>query len=112
MSLWGMDDGSTLTGDGDFTNGANTFTSGNGATVWDSELEVGDCIVGADTFLYRIATQTANGVATLDRNYSGTTAADQSVTKIALPRHIKITTDDGSGKTLQDLGIFGISANF
>ena len=109
MSMWGMDDGSTLTGDGDFTNGANTFTSGNGATVWDSELEVGDCIIGADTFIYRIATQTANGAATLDRNYAGTSAADQSVTKLELPRHIKITNDDGSGKTLQDLGIFGIT---
>ena len=109
MSMWGMDDGSTLTGDGDFTNGANTFTSGNGATVWDSELEVGDCVIGADGFLYRIATQTANGVATLDRNYAGTSAADQSVTKLELPRHIKITNDDGSGKTLQDLGIFGIT---
>ena len=110
MSMWGMDDGSTLTGDGDFTQGANTFASGNGATVWDSELEVGDCIIGADTFIYRIATQTANGAATLDRNYSGTSAADQAVTKIALPRHIKITNDDGTGMTLQDLGIFGISA--
>ena len=55
MSMWGMNDGATLTGDGDFTNGANTFTSNHGSVIWDSQLEVGDCVVGADTFLYRIA---------------------------------------------------------
>ena len=110
MSMWGMDDGSALTGDGDFTNGANTFTSNHGSVIWDSELEVGDCVVGADSLLYRIATQTANGAATLDRNYAGSTAANEAITKIALPRHIKITNDDGTGMTLQDLGIFGISA--
>ena len=111
MSLWGMDDGSTLTGDGDFTGSpaANTFTSNNPATVWDNELEAGDCIVGADGLLYRITAVTSNTAATLDRNYEGANAADESVTKIELPRHIKITNDDGTGKTLQDLGIFGIT---
>ena len=56
MSSWGMDDGSTLTGDGDFTGSpaANTFTSNHSDTVWDDELEVGDCIIGADGLLYRI----------------------------------------------------------
>ena len=46
-----MDDGSTLTGDGDFTGSpaANTFTSNNPSTVWDNELEVGDVIIGADS---------------------------------------------------------------
>ena len=34
-----MDDGSTLTGDGDFTGSpaANTFTSNNPSTVWDND---------------------------------------------------------------------------
>ena len=111
MSSWGMDDGSTLTGDGDFTGSpaANTFTSNNPSTVWDNELEVGDCIVGADGLLYRITAVTSNTAATFDRNYEGANATDQSVTKIELPRHIKITNDDGTGKTLQDLGIFGIT---
>ena len=111
MSLWGMDDGSTLTGDGDFTGSpaANTFTSNNPATVWDNELEAGDCIIGADGLLYRITAVTSNTAATLDRNYEGANATDQSVTKVELPRHIKITNDDGTGKTLQDLGIFGIT---
>ena len=111
MSSWGMDDGSTLTGDGDFQGSpaANTFTSNNPATVWDNELEAGDCIVGADGLLYRITAVTSNTAATLDRNYEGANAADESVTKIELPRHIKITNDDGTGKTLQDLGIFGIT---
>ena len=106
-----MDDGSTLTGDGDFTGSpaANTFTSNNPSTVWDNELEVGDCIVGADGLLYRITAVTSNTAATFDRNYEGANATDQSVTKIELPRHIKITNDDGTGKTLQDLGIFGIT---
>ena len=54
MSSWGMDDGSTLTGDGDFTGSpaANTFTSNTPSTVWDNELEAGDCIIGADGLLY------------------------------------------------------------
>jgi hypothetical protein len=107
--MWGMNDGLTLTGDGDFASGANTFVSGNGATTWLTELEVGDCVIGADTFLYRITAITAAGAATLDRNYSGTSATDQSVVRVQLPRHIKITTDAGAGMTPQDLGIFGIS---
>ena len=111
MSMWGMSDGDTLTGDGDFTGSpaANTFTSNHGSVVWDSELEVGDVIVGADGKLYRIATQTANGAATLDRNYEGANAANESITRIKLPRHIKITKDDGTGHTLQSLGIFGVT---
>ena len=112
MSLWGMDDGSTLTGDGDFAGSpaANTFTSNNPATVWDNELEAGDCIIGPDSKLYRITAVTSNTAATLDRNYEGgTNEADQSVTKIELPRNVKITKDDGTGHTLQTLGIFGIT---
>ena len=111
MSLWGMDDGSTLTGDGDFTGSpaANTFTSNNPSTVWDNELEVGDVIIGADSKLYRITSRTSNTAATLDRNYEGANATDQSVTKVELPRNIKITKDDGTGHTLQTLGIFGIT---
>ena len=111
MSLWGMDDGSTLTGDGDFTGSpaANTFTSNNPSTVWDNELEVGDCIVGADGLLYRITAVTSNTAATFDRNYEGANATDQSVTKIELPRNVKITKDDGTGHSLQTLGIFGIT---
>ena len=111
MSLWGMDDGSTLTGDGDFTGSpaANTFTSNNPSTVWDNELEAGDCIIGADGLLYRITAVTSNTAATLDRNYEGANATDQSVTKVELPRNVKITKDDGTGHTLQTLGIFGIT---
>ena len=112
MSLWGMDEGSALTGDGDFTGSpaANTFTSNNPATVWDYELEAGDCIVGPDSKLYRITAVTSNTAATLDRNYEGgTNEADQTVTKIELPRNIKITKDDGTGHTLQTLGVFGIT---
>ena len=112
MSLWGMDEGSALTGDGDFTGSpaANTFTSNNPATVWDNELEAGDCIVGPDSKLYRITAVTSNTAATLDRNYEGgTNEANQTVTKIELPRNIKITKDDGTGHTLQTLGVFGIT---
>ena len=111
MSSWGMDDGSTLTGDGDFQGSpaANTFTSNNPSTVWDNELEAGDCIIGADGLLYRITAVTSNTAATLDRNYEGANATDQSVTKIELPRNVKITKDDGTGHTLQTLGIFGIT---
>ena len=112
MSLWGMDEGSALTGDGDFTGSpaANTFTSNNPATVWDNELEAGDCIVGPDSKLYRITAVTSNTAATLDRNYEGgTNEANQTVTKIELPRNIKITKDDGTGHTLQTLGIFGVT---
>ena len=108
MSLWGMDEGSALTGDGDFTGSpaANTFTSNNPATVWDNELEAGDCIVGPDSKLYRITAVTSNTAATLDRNYEGgTNETDQTVTKIELPRNIKITKDDGTGHTLQTLGV-------
>ncbi len=43
------------------------------------------------------------------RERSWVDAANEAITKIALPRHIKITNDDGTGMTLQDLGIFGIS---
>lgn len=109
MSLWGMNEGSNLTGDGDFTSGANTFTSNNPATVWDSELNVGDCVIGADGKYYRITAQTANGAATLDRNYEGSSAADQTVVRVQLPRDIKITQDDGTGHTISSLGVYGIA---
>ncbi|SVE56608.1 uncharacterized protein METZ01_LOCUS509462, partial [marine metagenome] len=45
----------------------------------------------------------------LDRVYEGSTAANKDVTRMKLPRHIKITKDDGTGHTLQSLGIFGIT---
>ena len=112
MSLWGMNDGAALTGAAKFTNGANTFidgASGSNTTFVTDELEAGDVVIGADSKLYRVTAVTSETAATLDRNYEGSTADNQTVTRMKLPRNIKITKDDGTGHTLQTLGIFGIT---
>ena len=113
MSSWGMNDGAALTGASKFTNGAATFidgTSGSNATYVTDALEVGDCVVGADGLLYRITAVASETAATLDRNYEGSTADNQTVLRTNLPRYIKITKDDGTGKTIQDLGVLGVTA--
>ena len=112
MSMWGMNDGAALTGAAKFTNGAATFidgTSGSNTTFVTDALEAGDCVIGADGLLYRITAVASETAATLDRNYEGSTANNQTVLRVKLPRHIKITNDDGTGKSLQALGIFGVS---
>ena len=113
MSSWGMNDGAALTGASKFTNGAATFidgTSGSNATYVTDALEVGDCVIGADGLLYRITAVASETAATLDRNYEGSTADNQTVLRTNLPRYIKITNDDGTGKTIQDLGVLGVTA--
>jgi len=112
MSMWGMNDGAALTGASKFTNDAATFidgSSGSNATYVTDGLEAGDCVIGADGLLYRITAVASETAATLDRVYEGSTADNQTVTRMKLPRHLKITNDDGTGKTLQDLGIFGVT---
>ena len=112
MSLWGMNDGGALTGQAKFTNGAATFidgSSGTHTTFTTDGLEVGDTVVGFDGLLYRITAVASETAATLDRNYEGSTADNKTVIRTKLPRHIKITKDDGTGHTLQSLGIFGIT---
>ena len=112
MSMWGMNDGAALTGASKFTNDAATFidgTSGSNATYVTDGLEAGDCVIGADGLLYRITAVASETAATLDRVYEGSTADNETVLRLKLPRHIKITNDDGTGMTLQDLGIFGIN---
>jgi len=112
MSMWGMNDGAALTGASKFTNGAATFidgTSGSNATYVTDKLEAGDCVIGADGLLYRITAVASETAATLDRDYEGSTANNQTVLRVKLPRHIKITKDDGTGHTLQSLGVFGVN---
>jgi len=110
--MWGMNDGAALSGAAKFTNGAATFIDGaNGShtTFTTDSLEAGDCVIGADGLLYRITAVASQTAATLDRVYEGSTADNQTVLRVKLPRHIKITNDDDTGKSLQDLGIFGIT---
>ncbi len=112
MSMWGMNDGAALTGAAKFTNGAATFidgTSGSNTTFVTDGLEAGDCVIGADGLLYRIVAVASETAATIDRDYEGSTANNQTVLRLKLPRHIKITNDDGTGKSLQTLGIFGVT---
>ena len=112
MSMWGMNDGAALTGAAKFTNGAATFidgSSGSNTTFVTDALEAGDCVIGADGLLYRITAVASETAATLDRDYEGSTANNQTVIRAKLPRWLKITNDDGTGKTLQDLGVFGIT---
>ena len=46
---------------------------------------------------------------TIDRVYEGGTASGETVTRSKFPRFIKVTKDDGTGHTLQTLGVFGMS---
>ena len=112
MSMWGMNDGATLTGKSTWTNDDATLAdgaSGTNSTYVTDGVEVGDCLVGTDGLLYRVVTVTSETALEVDRVYEGSTAANQDITRMKLPRHIKITNDDGTGMTLQDLGIFGIT---
>jgi len=112
MSLWGMNDGATLTGKSTWTNDDATLAdgaSGTNSTYVTDGVEVGDCLVGTDGLLYRVVTVTSETALEVDRVYEGSTSANQDITRMKLPRHIKITNDDGTGMTLQDLGIFGIT---
>ena len=112
MSLWGMNDGATLTGKSTWTNDDATLAdgaTGTNSTYVTDGVEVGDCLVGTDGLLYRVVTVTSETALEVDRVYEGSTSANQDITRMKLPRHIKITNDDGTGMTLQDLGIFGIT---
>ena len=113
MSSWGMNDGAALTGKSKFTNGAATFidgTSGPNTTYLTDKLQVGDAVIGADGLVYRITAVASETAATLDRDYEGDTVAAHAATlRCKLPRWLKITNDDGTGKSLQDLGVFGIT---
>ena len=112
MSLWGMNDGATLTGKSTWTNDDATLAdgaTGTNSTYVTDGVEVGDCLVGSDSLLYRVVTVTSETALEVDRVYEGSTSANQDITRMKLPRHLKITNDDGTGMTLQDLGIFGIT---
>ena len=112
MSLWGMDDGSTLTGKHLWTNGDATVQDGGtgpNATYVTDGVEAGDVLVGFDGLLYRVVSVTSETALEVDRNYEGGTADSKDITKIKLPRNVKITKDDGTGHSLQTLGIFGIT---
>ena len=110
MSLWGMDDGSTLTGKSTWTSGDATLAGGSPAATYNTDgVEVGDVLVGADSKLYRVISIASETSLEVDRNYEGGTASNQDVTKIELPRNVKITKDDGTGHTIATLGIFGIA---
>ncbi len=85
MSMWGMNDGAALTGASKFTNGAATFidgSSGSNATYVTDALENGDCVIGADGLLYRIIAVASETAATLDRNYEGSTADNETVLRV------------------------------
>ena len=111
MSLWGMNDGSTATGKTSVTNGNAAIAGGSPAANYISTdgIEVGDTLILPDSKLYRVVTATSNTALTMDRVYEGGTASNQDITITQIPRHIKITKDDGTGHTLATLGIFGFS---
>jgi hypothetical protein len=110
MSLWGMSDGATLTGKSTWTSGDATLAGGSPAATYSTDgVEVGDVLVGADSKLYRVISIASETSLEVDRNYEGGTSSNQDVTKIELPRNIKITKDDGTGHTIASLGIFGIA---
>ena len=111
MSLWGMNDGTTATGKTSVTNGNAAIAGGSPAANYISTdgIEVGDTLILPDSKLYRVVTATSNPALTMDIVYEGGTASNQDITITQIPRHIKITKDDGTGHTLATLGIFGFS---
>ena len=112
MSMWGMNDGATLTGKHLWTNGDATVAdggTGTNATYTTDSVEPGDVLVGADSKLYRVVSVTSQTALEVDRVYEGSTADDEDITRMKLPRHIKITNDDGTGHTVASLGVFGFS---
>ena len=105
-----MSDGATLTGKSTWTSGDATLAGGSPAATYSTDgVEVGDVLVGADSKLYRVISIASETSLEVDRNYEGGTASNQDVTKIELPRNVKITKDDGTGHTIATLGIFGIA---
>ena len=111
MSLWGMNDGTTATGKTTVTSGNAAIAGGSPAANYISTdgIEVGDTLILPDSKLYRVVTATSNTALTMDRVYERGTASNQDITITQIPRHIKITKDDGTGHTLATLGIFGFS---
>ena len=110
MSMWGMNDGATLTNKSTWTNGDATVAAGSPAATYVTDgVQAGDVLVGFDGLLYRVVSVASETSLEVDRVYEGSTAANKDVTRIKLPRHIKITKDDGTGHTLATLGIFGFS---
>ena len=110
MSMWGMNDGATLTNKSTWTNDDATVAAGSPAATYVTDgVQVGDVLVGFDSLLYRVVSVASETSLEVDRVYEGSTAANKDVTRIKLPRHIKITKDDGTGHTLATLGIFGFS---
>ena len=110
MSSWGMNDGAPLTNKTTWTNDDATVAAGSPAATYVTDgVEVGDVLVGFDGLLYRVITVTSETSLEVDRVYEGSTASNKDVTRIKLPRHIKITNDDGTGHTLATLGIYGFS---
>ena len=111
MSMWGMNDGATLTQKSTWTNDDATLAAGSPAATYVTDgVEAGDVLVGFDGLLYRVVSVTSETALEVDRVYEGSTASNKDVTRMKLPRHLKITNDDGTGKTLQDLGVFGVTA--
>ena len=110
MSMWGMNDGATLTQKSTWTNGDATVAAGSPAATYVTDgVQAGDVLVGFDGLLYRVISVASETSLEVDRVYEGSTASNKDVTRIKLPRHIKITKDDGTGHTLATLGIFGFS---
>ena len=112
MSSWGMNDGANLTGKHLWTNGDATVQDGGtgpNATYVTDNVQAGDVLVGADSKLYRVVSVTSETALEVDRNYEGGTADSEDILRMKLPRFVKITKDDGTGHTLQTLGIFGVT---
>jgi len=112
MSMWGMNDGALLTGKHLWTSGDATVGDGGtgpNATYVTNSVEAGDVLVGADSKLYRVVSVTSETALEVDRVYEGGTADGEDIMRMKLPRHIKITNDDGTGHTLASLGVFGFS---
>ena len=112
MSSWGMNDGANLTGKHLWTNGDATVQDGGtgpNATYVTDNVQAGDVLVGADSKLYRVVSVTSETALEVDRNYEGGTADGEDILRMKLPRFVKITKDDGTGHTLQTLGIFGVT---
>jgi len=110
MSMWGMNDGATLTQKSTWTNDDATLAAGSPAATYVTDgVQVGDVLVGFDSKLYRVVSVASETSLEVDRVYEGSTASNKDVTRMKLPRHIKITKDDGTGHTLATLGIYGFS---
>ena len=95
MSMWGMNDGATLTQKSTWTNDDATLAAGSPAATYVTDgVEAGDVLVGFDGLLYRVVSVTSETALEVDRVYEGSTASNKDVTRMKLPRHLKITNDD------------------